>query len=217
MIRGVIFDMDGVLVSTDELHYQSWTVLAEQEEIPFSREINHRQRGQGRMESLEILLERAPREYTAEEKIAMTEQKNDCFRKLLESFTADDVLPGAREMLRALRARGVRVAVGSSSKNAPVILDRAALLKEVDAVVDGNDVSRSKPAPDVFLLAAEKIGLPPEECLVLEDAPSGVEAARRAGMAVFAIGPPERHPDVEHRAEGLEGLTVDDLIGWAKT
>jgi len=213
VIRGVIFDLDGVLVSTDELHYESWKVLARQEDIHFDREINLRLLGVGRMECLEIVLERARRSYTAEERKALADQKNSYYRTLLENFTPADVLPGAGELLAALRERGIALAVGSSSRNAPLILARVGLDKAVDAVVDGNQISRSKPDPEVFLLAAERIGVEPGDCLVVEDAPAGVEAGRRAGMAVFAVGPRERYPDVELWAESLSSVSVDDILG----
>lgn len=213
MIRGVIFDLDGVLVTTDELHYQAWQRLADEEGIPFSREINHRQRGIGRMESLEVLLEAATRRYTDTEKVALAERKNTYYRDSLQDLTPEDALPGARDMLRALRAAGIQLAVGSASRNTPLIMERVDLVREVDAVADGNEVQNSKPDPEVFLLAAKKLGLPPDACLVVEDAPAGIEAGRRAGMAVFAIGGKERHPDVEHIASDLVGLTPADLLG----
>lgn len=213
MIRGVIFDLDGVLVSTDELHFQSWVFLAQREGIDFSREINLRLLGIGRMKSLDIVLEKAERSYTGEEKQALADLKNDHYRTLLEKLTPADVLPGARELLRALRERGIRLAVGSSSRNAPLILSIVDLEEAVDAVVDGSQVSRSKPDPEVFLLAAERIGIDPCECLVVEDAPAGVEAARRAGMAVLAVGPRERHRDLDRWAESLASVSVTDLLG----
>jgi beta-phosphoglucomutase len=211
-IRGVVFDLDGVLVTTDELHYLAWKRLADEEGIPFDRETNHRLRGIGRMESLEILIERAPRAYVVEEKIEMAERKNRYYRDSLASLTPDDALPGARAMLRALRERGIRLAVASASRNTPLIMERVDLLGAVDAVADGNEATKSKPDPAVFLLAARKLGLRPEECLAVEDAPAGIEAARRAGMAVFAIGPRSRHPDVDRVASGLDAVTPDDLL-----
>jgi beta-phosphoglucomutase len=212
MIRGVIFDLDGVLVTTDELHYAGWRRLAEEEGIPFTREDNVRQRGVSRMESLAILLEKSPRAYAPPEREALAARKNDYYRAMLAALTPDDALPGAREMLRALRERDIAVAVASASRNTPLIMERVDLAREVDAVADGNEVSRSKPDPEVFLLAAEKLGLPPATCLVVEDAAAGIEGGRRAGMAVFAIGPASRHPDVAHRAESLAEVTPEELL-----
>lgn len=212
MIRGVIFDLDGVLVSTDEFHFQAWKELADAEGVPFSREVNQRQRGVSRMESLDILLEAAERDYSDDEKAAMAERKNTTYRALLDGLGPDDALPGAREMLTALRERGVAVAVGSSSRNTPVIMERLDLVAAVDAVADGNDITRSKPDPEVFLVAAERLGLPPEACLVVEDAPAGIEAGRRAGMAVFGVDTQGILGDVPDRAASLADVTVDDLL-----
>ncbi len=215
-IRGVIFDLDGVLVSTDEFHFQGWRRLAEEEGIPFSREDNHRQRGVSRMESLEVILEKSSRNYSDAEKEEMATRKNDYYRASLENLRPTDALPGAREMLEALRERGIKIAVGSSSKNTPMIMQKVDLKKYMDAVADGNDITHSKPHPEVFLLAAERLGLSPEECVVVEDAEAGVEAARRGGMGVYAIGPVERFPDVRSRSESLQGVSPEDLLSASK-
>jgi len=211
-VRGVIFDLDGVLVTTDEFHYQSWNRLAQDEGIPFSREDNHRQRGVSRMESLEVLLEKADRAYSDEEKLEMATRKNSYYVEFLQDLTPDDALPGARAMLDALRAEGIGLAVGSSSRNTPLIMAKVGLTRYFDAVADGNDITNSKPDPEVFLIAAERLGLRPEECVVVEDAEAGIEAARRGGMRVFAIGPAERHPDVASRAEDLLHVTPQDML-----
>ncbi|HOW69250.1 MAG TPA: beta-phosphoglucomutase [Phycisphaerae bacterium] len=213
MIRGVIFDLDGVLVTTDELHYQAWRQVADREGIYFDRTINHQLRGVSRMESLEIILERAGRAYTPEEKSALANRKNHLYRELLRTLTAADVLPGVQALLAELRRRGIRLAVASSSKNAPLILSRVGLKDAFDAVADGNDITHSKPDPEVFLLAAERLGLLPEECLVVEDAAAGIEGGRRAGMAVFGIGTPETLPKVERLAAGLADTTAEGLLG----
>jgi len=212
MIRGVIFDLDGVLVTTDEFHYLAWKRLAEEEGIPYDREVQRRQRGVGRMDSLEVMLERAPRAYSQEEKVAMAERKNGYYRQSLQKLSPADLLPGATEALDKLRQRGIKTAIASSSKNTPLIIERVVLVGKVDAVVDGNDITHSKPHPEVFLLSAERMGLTAEHCLVVEDAPAGIEAGRRAGMAVFGIGTPDRLPGVEHLAPGLADVTVDELL-----
>jgi len=212
MIRGVIFDLDGVLVTTDELHYRAWKELADAEGIQFDRRINDRLRGVSRMESLGILLERSPRTYSEAEKAALAERKNARYRELLQSLTPADVLPGARETLAGLHTRGVRTAVASSSRNAAAILERTGLAGAFDAAVDGNDIRHSKPHPEVFLLAARRLGLPPAECLVVEDAMAGIVAGRRAGMAVFGIGTPETLPGVRNLATDLAHVTVDELL-----
>lgn len=212
MIRAVIFDLDGVLVSTDELHFQAWKQLADAEGIPFDRAINHRLRGVSRMESLEIILERAARTYTPEQKAALADAKNARYRELLSTLTPADALPGAAAITAALKERGVKIAVGSSSRNTSLILERLGWSDRFDAVVDGNDIQHSKPAPEVFVLAAKRLGVPPGRCLVVEDAVAGVEAARRAGMAVFGIGTPEHLPGVKRLAPNLAGVSVEDLL-----
>lgn len=187
-VQGVIFDLDGVLVSTDEYHYLGWKRLADEEGIPFTRADNHRQRGVSRMESLEIVLEKADRTFTEAEKRAMAERKNRYYVESLQALNPDEALPGARPLLEALKRRGFRLAVGSSSRNAPLIMKKVDLCGFFDAVADGNDITRSKPDPEVFLLAAERLGLDPSQCLVIEDAEAGVDAARAAGMRCIGIG-----------------------------
>jgi beta-phosphoglucomutase len=212
VIRAVIFDLDGVLVSTDELHYLAWKQLADAEGIHFDRAINHRLRGVSRMQSLEIILERAARSYSPEQKAAMAEAKNAKYRELLSTLTPADALPGADAMVSAVQARGVKIAIGSSSRNTALILERLGWSDRFDVVVDGNDIQHSKPHPEVFVLAARRLGVPPARCLVVEDAAVGVDAARRAGMAVFGIGAAERLPGVDRLAPSLADVSVDALL-----
>jgi len=210
-MKGVVFDLDGVLVSTDEFHYRGWARLAEEEGIPFTREDNHRQRGVSRMESLEILLGKSTRTYTEEEKLGMATRKNNYYVAYLQNLTPADTLPGAREILVALRAAGIKLAVGSSSRNTPLIMEKTDLSCYFDAVADGSDITRSKPDPEVFLLAAKRLGLKPQECVVVEDAEAGVEAARRAGMRVVGVGPAELGP-CDLRVRNIGELTADALL-----
>jgi len=212
MIRGVIFDLDGVLVSTDEFHYRAWKRMADEEGIPFDRQVNERLRGVSRMDSLGIILERAPRPYSEQEKLALAERKNGYYRDSLQGLSPSDALPGAFETLAELRRRGVKTAIASSSKNASLILERIGLAGKTDAAVDGNDITRSKPHPEVFLLAAERLGLPPAACLVVEDAAAGVEAAHRAAMPALGLGPPDRLPDADHVAACLADVPVEQLL-----
>jgi beta-phosphoglucomutase len=200
---GVIFDLDGVIVSTDDCHYRGWQQLADDEGIYFDRTINERLRGVSRMESLAILLERAERDYTPEERLALAERKNGYYRQLIATLTPADLLPGVDEVLTALRARGTKLAIGSSSKNAPLILARIGLPDFFDAVVDGNHIRHSKPDPEVFLLAAAQLGLSPAQCLVVEDADAGVEAALAGGLPVLAVGSAAAHPRATFRAADL--------------
>ena len=186
-IEAVIFDLDGVLVSTDELHFLSWKRVAEEEGIYFDREINRRCLGASRMESLEVVLQNAGRRYSDEQKAELAERKNRYYLELAERLGPDDALPGAREILSALKKRGVKIAVASGSKNVRHILERIGLAGLPDAVVTGHDIARSKPDPDVFVKAAGRLGSPPARCLVVEDSPAGIEAAARAGMKALGI------------------------------
>ena len=186
--RGIIFDLDGVIVSTDEQHYLGWKALADRLGIPFSREVNSRFRGVSRMACMNILEELGGKHYTDSEKIAYADWKNEYYRKLLAQMSPADLSQEVRSTLDALRARGLKLAVGSSSKNAKFILQRIGLSDYFDAVSDGTNISRSKPDPEVFLKAAEYLGLAPSDCLVVEDAVSGVEAAHAGGMKAATVG-----------------------------
>ncbi|MDR2683890.1 MAG: beta-phosphoglucomutase, partial [Prevotellaceae bacterium] len=189
MIKGVIFDLDGVIVSTDELHYQGWKYMADSEGIYFDRQINERLRGVSRMESLEIILERASKTYTAKQKEALATVKNDYYKQLLETkLSPNDILVGVKVVLSDLKSKGIKIAIGSSSKNTPTILKQIDLDTAFDAVSDGNNIKNSKPDPEVFLIAAERLGLQPENCLVVEDAEAGITAAKAGRMKALAVG-----------------------------
>ena len=186
-IEAVIFDLDGVIVSTDECHYRAWKKTADEEGIYFDRKINDRLRGVSRMDSLETVLERAERLYTDEEKVELAERKNNYYKEYIKKLTKDDILNGVNENLAELKAKGIKVAIGSSSKNTPDILKYIGLDNYFDAVSDGNNITKSKPDPEVFLKAADMLGVPYEKCLVVEDADSGIEAGKRAGMYTLAV------------------------------
>lgn len=187
--QAVIFDLDGVICSTDEYHYQAWKALADEiGATGFCREDNARQRGVSRMESLEVVLEKAPRSYSQQEKLAMAEHKNDIYRSLLANMSPADLSPEVKSTLDALRAKGLLLAIGSSSKNTPFILERIGLGSYFDKISDGNNITRSKPDPQVFLMAAQFLGLEPKDCLVVEDAFSGIDAGIAGGFDTAAIG-----------------------------
>ena len=187
-MKAILFDLDGVIVSTDEQHYVAWKALADRLGIPFSREINNRFRGVSRMACMDILEQIGGKHYTRGEKEAYAAWKNDFYRNLLGQMSPKDLKPEVKSTLDRLRARGMRMAIGSSSKNAKFILERIGLADFFDAVSDGTNILRSKPAPEVFLNAAEYLGLEPAQCLVVEDAVSGVDAAHAAGMKAAAVG-----------------------------
>lgn len=188
-VKGLIFDLDGVIVFTDKFHYQAWKKMADQMGIYFDEEINNRLRGVSRMESLEIILERYEgTPLSAEDKQSMAEEKNNTYRELLKTMTPADVTGEVRDTLRELKQKGYKLAIGSSSKNARFILDKVELLDAFDAISDGNNITNSKPDPEVFIKASEYIGEKPEECIVVEDAYAGIDAAKAGGMLAAAIG-----------------------------
>lgn len=206
-IKAIIFDLDGVIVSTDKFHYQAWKQIADSLGIPFDEKMNYRLRGVSRRESLERILEGysgAP--LTEREKEKLAEQKNDIYRKMLQQMTPEDVAPEVRETLRILRERGYRTALGSSSKNAKFILEKTELTNAFDAVSDGTNITKSKPNPEVFLKAAEFLKEQPEYCLVVEDAKAGIEAANAAGMKAVAVGAAVVGEMVPYKMESIAEL-----------
>lgn len=206
-VRAVIFDLDGVIVSTDHCHYLAWKQIAEEVGIDFSEAQGHRCRGVSRMESLEIVLEGARRVFTAEQKESLAAKKNALYLRKILALGPGDLLPGVMDFLRDLRSEGVLQAIGSSSKNTPVILHQIGLHSWFDAVADGNDILHSKPHPEVFLTAASRLSMSPEFCVVIEDAAAGVEAGLAAGMRVFAVGEACKHPGATAAAGNLEAMT----------
>ena len=188
-IKAVIFDLDGVLVFTDKFHYLAWKQIADEKGIYFDREINNRLRGVGRMESLEIILEKytgAP--LSTEEKRNLAERKNNIYLELLKKMKPEDVSEEVRETLAELRKRGYKIALGSSSKNAKTILNYVNLTEAFDQISDGTIITKSKPDPEVFLKAAELLDEKPENCMVVEDAIAGIQAGISGGMKTAAIG-----------------------------
>ena len=186
--KGVIFDLDGVICFTDELHYLAWKALADRLNIYFDREINQRMRGVSRMDSLNILLEKSDVEYSEVQKEAFAAEKNAIYADSLRKMSEKDVSDDVRQTLKTLREKGVKIALGSSSKNAQAILERIGLEEMFDAVSDGNGLEKFKPDPEVFLKAAEFLGMDPKDCLVVEDAEAGLDAAIAGGMECAAIG-----------------------------
>ena len=205
----VLFDLDGVIVCTDECHYKGWKKLADEEGIYFDREINKRQRGVSRMESLEVLLEKATKTYTDEEKKALAERKNNYYKEFIKDLSPDDVLPGVMDFCEEIRKNGVKLAIGSSSKNTPGILKGIGLDTYFDGVADGNQITNSKPHPEVFLLAAKLVGENPENCLVVEDAAAGVQAAKAGNMDVLGLGDAVKGENATYEAENLAKFDIN--------
>jgi len=193
-IKMAIFDLDGVIVDTAKYHYLAWKELADKLGFEFTQEDNERLKGVSRERSLEILLEVGglSNKFSAEEKQEMATEKNARYVEYISQLTQEELLPGAREMLVKLRERGIKVGLGSASKNAPEILDKLGITELFDVVIDGNATQRAKPNPEVFLLGAELMGIPSENCVVYEDAQAGIEAAIAAGMTPIAVGSPQQ-------------------------
>ncbi len=209
-VRGFIFDLDGVLTDTAEYHFLAWKRLAEEEGIPFTREDNEQLRGVSRRESLRRLLK--GREIPEEVAQAWMERKNRYYQEHIRQITPADVLPGVLPLLREIRESGRKIAVASASKNAALVVERLGLRPWIDVLCDGYAVERPKPAPDLFLYAAEQLNLPPATCVVVEDAEAGVQAARAAGMRVVGLGPASRVGAADVVLPSLEGIRLADLL-----
>ena len=207
-MKGAIFDLDGVLVDTAKYHYQAWKRLANSVGVEFSLDDNEHLKGVSRAESLEIILKKGNIAKSAEEKQALMDVKNEWYLELAAEMNADEALPGAIPFLEFCKSKGIKIALGSSSKNAPMILERLGITHLFDAIVDGNVVSKSKPDPTVFLTAAEKLGLTPSECIVFEDAISGVQAAKTGGFYCVGIGTKEVLPLADEIATTLGEYSV---------
>lgn len=189
-LKAVVFDLDGVLTDSAKYHYQAWKMLADKLGIPFDEEYNEKLKGVSRMESLELILQNgnAQDKYTQEEKVAMATEKNEFYKQLLHQITPEDVLPGIHDFLEQLKAVGIKTAVASVSHNAPFILERLELDKYFDYICDAAQVPRAKPFPDIFLSAAQNLGVDPANCIGVEDAQAGIQAINAAGMMSVGVG-----------------------------
>ncbi|MEH2296448.1 beta-phosphoglucomutase [Nostoc sp.] len=210
-IQGFIFDLDGVLTDTAELHYLAWNKLADEEGIPFNREANDALRGVSRRASLMLIL--GDRRYSEAQIQEMMERKNRYYVELMQNMTAKDLLPGAIALLDELRQAGIKIGIGSASKNAQTVIERLGIADKVDAIADGYSVEQPKPAPDLFLYAAKQLGVEPGQCVVVEDAAAGVDAALAAGMWAVGLGPAERVGAAHVVLPSLEGIKWADLRG----
>lgn len=191
IIKAALFDLDGVVVFTDKYHYLAWKELSDENGWSFSEEVNHGCRGVPRMESLEVILRHNRLTLSDEQKTAFADRKNRRYIELLQTIGPDDIYPGVVPFLHSLKARGLKIGLCSSSRNAKMVLENLDLLPLFDAVVTGAEVSRAKPDPEIFLLGASRLNVNPGNCVVFEDAPSGVEAALAAGMKCVGVGSAE--------------------------
>lgn len=205
-IYAIIFDLDGVICSTDQYHYLAWKALADRLGIYFDEEINGQLRGVSRMESLEIVLGKHSSDYSAEEKMALAAEKNEIYKSYLASITPGDLSKEVRMTLHTLRQRGYLLAIGSSSKNTKQILTQLGLGQFFDAIADGTMLTKFKPDPEVFLLAASMLGVSPENAIVIEDAESGIRAAKAGRFRAIGIKSDGNDPDSDITIKSLKNL-----------
>jgi beta-phosphoglucomutase len=209
--KACIFDLDGVIVDTVPAHFVAWKSMADELNIPFTEEENEHLKGVSRIDSMKRILAMGNVEKTDEEILEYTTRKNDIYVEIISRMTKDDILPGVLDFIDLLKANNVAIAIGSSSKNTPTILKAVGLVDVFPVIVDGNQVTHSKPDPEVFLKGAEKLGFAPAECVVLEDAISGVEAAKRGGMKCIGVGEEEVLAAADAVVPDLIKLNIDFL------
>lgn len=208
-IGGIIFDLDGVLTDTSEYHYQSWQKLADEEKIPFNREINKSLRGIPGWDFLISII--GDRQYSESQLREMMERKNRYYIKLIQNITPENLLPGVKYLIDDLRRVGLKIGLGSFSKDARLVIEKLGIGEKIDSITDGYNVSKPKPAPDLFLFAAQQLGVIPRQCVVFEDEASGIDAAIAAGMWVVGIGSPERVGGAHIMLPNLVGMTWEKL------
>ncbi len=213
-MKAFIFDLDGVIVDTARLHYQAWRELANELGFDFTIEDNERLKGVSRMRSLEILLEIGGIVVDEQEKLRLAERKNNRYRQLIMKLTPADMLPGAKEFLDHSKMLGLKLALASASKNTPLILERIGLQDFFDTVVDGNRVTKAKPDPEIFLVAAKDLQVEPQQSVVFEDAVAGIEAAHAAGMKAVGIGKPQVLTQADLVVAGLGEITPQFVIEY---
>jgi len=206
MIKGVIFDLDGVICSTDEFHYLAWKKLADREGIYFDRTINNRLRGVSRMASLDIVLERSSKSYSDEQKLEMATFKNNIYREYLMQMTPKDLSDDVLFTLKTLKEKGIKISIGSSSKNTKLILTNIGIIDMFDTIVDGNDIKNSKPDPEVFIKARESLKLEKDECYVVEDAYAGIDAANASGVKSIGIGDASKYDKASFKIQKLSDI-----------
>ena len=189
-IKALLFDLDGVIVSTEKNHFEAWRETASKLGIPFSEHDNEALKGVNRLDSLKQILKLGNKTVSAEEFESLLVFKNDMYLDSITSLSKDDLLPGVHALLLQAKSMGVKIGLGSSSKNAPMILTRLGITDLFDVIIDGNGVTHPKPDPEVFLNGAKALGLAPSDCLVFEDASSGVAAAKAGGFIAIGVGNP---------------------------
>lgn len=196
-MKAVLFDLDGVVVYTDAYHYRGWKRLADEEGLKFEESLNDQLRGVSRMASLQIILDFNNVDFPEDRKRAMADRKNEYYKEMLQEIDESALVAGALDFIREIRRRGIRTGLGSSSRNAVTVLNALEIADLFEVIVTGVDITRSKPDPEIFLLGAQRLGLEPRDCVVFEDAVSGVEAAKAGGMISVGFGPTEGLAEAE--------------------
>ncbi len=209
--KACLFDLDGVIVDTAKYHFTGWKRLADELGIPYTQEDNEQLKGVSRVGSLEYILEKGGLVLDNDTKVRLMDRKNSQYLELVEAMTARELFPGVVEFIDELIAAGIKVGLGSSSRNAPLILDLCGIADRFEVVVDGNSITFSKPDPEVFLKGAQYFGFAPEECVVFEDAVSGIQAALNGNFRAVGVGLPQNLPHAECVIPGFEGFSLSKL------
>ncbi len=211
-IKGFIFDLDGVITDTAEYHYLGWQQLADEEGLEFDREFNEKFRGVSRMRCLDMLLAKNNRTVTSKERNELADRKNKYYQKYLENITKDNLLEGIEDILNTVKKEGYKMAIASASKNTETVVKKLNIRNMFDTISDGFSVEKTKPAPDLFLHTADKLGLKPEECVVFEDAKAGIDAALVANMIAVGIGPEERVGHAHYRFDNVKDVQLEKIL-----
>jgi beta-phosphoglucomutase len=211
LIKACIFDLDGVLVDTAHYHFLAWKRLAKEFDYELTEEINEQLKGVSRMKSLEIVLKHANVSLAEQKKLGLADRKNGWFTEYVHKMKPEELYPGVKELFSKLRGDRIRIALASSSKNAQTIIEILGIQDDFETVVDGNMIVHSKPDPEIFLLAAKKLGLNPADCIVFEDAEAGVEAALAAGMKCVGVGSPAQLKKANRVVKSIADFNYADL------
>ena len=212
MIKACLFDLDGVIVDTAQFHFIAWRRLANELGFDFSAKDNEKLKGVGRMESLDLILSWGGIELSQEEKETWAAKKNEWYRAYLKDMSPDDILEGFMPFLEDLEQKNIRIGLGSASKNARTVMEQIQLLDRFEVIIDGTKTTRSKPDPQVFQLGAEALGFQPAECIVFEDAASGIEAALNGGFQAVGVGEPENLSKAHLVIPNFIGRTFEDIV-----
>ena len=211
-LQAVIFDLDGVITGTANLHFAAWKKLTDEINVYFDRKINELLKGVDRMSSLEIILRNSEKQYTYEEKLSLTDRKNNYYRNLLETITADDILPGALNTLKLLKNLKIKTGLASASKNAFLIIDKLGISKYFDYIADASKIKKGKPDPEIFLTTADNLKVRSEECMGVEDSEAGIKAIKAACMYALGIGDSNILKDADYVIRSLEDFNINKLI-----